>query len=138
MFAVTMFGAVTASAAFSQSSQTINVKVPFAFTVNKRIHPAGNYRIESLGGNRVVWKIRGMRDKPAEFLLATSLAGETIGNPHVTFRRYGNMQFLAGFKTQSFDVSLSTSRREKMLQMARKQVVPEEVIDLEPVTGGSR
>ena len=138
MFAVTMFTVLSGAKAWGQTSQAISVDVPFAFTTNKKVHPAGRYLIESLGQGRVLWKIRGTGAQPAEFLLATSRAGTTPGALRVTFRRYGDQQFLAGFKTAAYEVNLPTSRREKTLRMERAPIGQAEVINLDTITAGSR
>ena len=139
MFAVTMFAVLNGATAWGQTSQAIRVEVPFTFTANKKVHPAGSYLIESVGGNRAVWKLRGIGDRPSEFLLALSLAGNTTaGDLRVTFHRDGDKQFLTGFRTQSYEVSLPSSRGERMLRMAQTTNVPAEVIDHKTDIGGSR
>ena len=139
MFAVAVFVGVNASTSRGQASQSIEVDVPFAFTANSKIHPAGRYRIEPASDTRVVWRIRGSRIRRDEYLLATSLGGAQRGDLTVTFHRYGNKQFLAGFKTQSYEVGLPVSKREKKLKQGQEEaLVPTEVINLETVTGGSR
>ena len=139
MLTALVFAGVSASKSQGQTSQSIQVDVPFAFTANNKIHPAGRYRIESTSGSRALWKLKGSRKQRGEFLLATSLAGDSRGDLRVTFHRYGNKQFLAGFKTPSYEVSVPESRREKVLRRAPEEaVVPTEVINLETVTGGSR
>ena len=140
MFAVMMFVGVNASTSHGQTSQAIQVDVPFAFTVNNKIHPAGRYRIESVSATREVWKIRGgSRIRRDEYLLATSLSASSAGDLRVIFHRYGNKQFLAGFKTSLYEVSVPASRREKMLRHSQEEaLVPTEIINLETVTGGSR
>ena len=137
MFAVTMFTVLSGTTAWGQTSQVIGVDVPFEFTANNKVHPAGRYLIESVGNNRAVWKIHGTRDQPTEFLLTLSLAGSRGGDLRVTFHRYGDKQFLAGFTTQSYNVSLPASRGETMIRMARTPA-PAQVIDLKSDTGGSR
>ena len=138
MFAVAMFTVLSAVTAWGQTSQTIKVEVPFAFTANNKVQPAGSYSIEPVGDSRAVWRIRGSQHQPIQFLLASSLTGSSSGDLHVTVHRYGDQQFLAGFKTQSYEISLPTSRSEKMVLMAHDRDVPTEVIDLKTVTGGSR
>ena len=140
MFAVMMFVGVNASTSHGQTSQAIRVEVPFAFTVNKRIHPAGTYRIDSVSTTRQVWRIRGgSRIRRDEYLLATSVSGSSTGDLRVIFHRYGNKQFLAGFKTLLYEVSVPASRREKVLRQSQEEaLVPTEIISLETVTGGSR
>jgi len=137
MFAITMFAAVSAATTWGQTSQRIQVDVPFSFTANNKVLPAGRYRIESVGDSREVWRIRGTR-KQAQFLLAASIDGTSSGDLRVMFRRYGKRQFLAGFKTAAYEVSLPASRHEKSIRLAQEPSAPEEVIDLEPVTAGSR
>lgn len=140
MFAVMMFLVLSASISNAQNSQAIKVEVRFAFTANNTIHPAGTYRIEPAGASRAIWRLRGSRIRRNEFLLALSLGGSSRGDLRVTFHRYGNKQFLAGFKTPSYEVSLPVSRREKMVrQEAQEASVQDEVIHLETAAaGGSR
>jgi len=139
MFAVAVFVGVNASTSRGQTSQSIQVDVPFAFTANKTIHPAGRYRIEPASDTRAVWRIRGSRIRRYEYLLATSLGGTPRGDLTVTFHQYGNKQFLAGFKTPSYEVSLPVSNREKKLRQGQEEaLVRHAVINLETVTGGSR
>ena len=138
MFAATMFAALSASTTHGQTSQGIQVEVPFAFTAYKKVLPAGSYRIESVSGTQVLWRIRGSRKKRSSFLLAMSVAGTTSrGDLRVMFHRYGDKLFLAGFKTSSYEVTVPVSRRERTLKMAQA-LVPSEIINVETVTGGSR
>src|SRR5688572_6944838 len=138
MFAVTIFAALSVSTTRGQTSQTIQVEVPFAFRANKKILPAGSYRIESASDSRAVWRIRGSRKPRGVYLLAMSLSGTSRGKLRMTFHRYGDKFFLAGFKTPSYEVSLPTSRVERTLQMAKETFVPAEIMSLETIAGGSR
>ena len=138
MFSIAVFAGVSASTSWGQTSQSIQVEVPFAFTVNNKIHPAGRYQIEPASGGRALWRIRGSRKQRDEFLMAASLSGTAKGDLRVTFHRYKDKQFLAGFTTPSYDVSLPASHSEKALRLAMEATVPTEVINLQTVTGGSR
>jgi hypothetical protein len=136
MFAVTIFAAVHASAAHAQTSQTIQVKVPFAFTTNSKLLPAGTYRIAPVSDSRVVWTIRDNTNRPAAFLLAMTLDGQTENDASVTFHRYGDKYFLAGFKTASYEIDLPKSHQEKNL-MAMNPAVPADVVNIPIEFGGS-
>jgi hypothetical protein len=138
MFAATMFAALSASTTHGQASQAIQVEVPFAFTAYKKVLPAGSYRIESVSGTQVLWRIRGSRKKRSSFLLAKSVAGTSRGDLRVIFHRYGDKLFLKGFKTSSYEVSLPASRLERTLQMAKETFVPAEIMSLETIAVGSR
>ena len=136
MFAVTIFAAVYAAAAQAQTSQTILVKVPFAFTTNNKSLPAGTYRIEPASDSRILWTIRDRSNGPAAFLLAMTLAGKTENDARVTFHRYGDKYFLAGFKTASYEIDLAKSHQEKNL-VAMVRVVPADVVNIPIEVGGS-
>jgi hypothetical protein len=99
----------------AQNSLTIRVEVPFAFTANRKTLPAGTYRITPVSDNRSVWRIHG--ENPGEFISVNALT--TVGRSgdlHVTFHRYGEQHFLAGFKTPLYEVDLPASRAERALR----------------------
>ena len=101
----------------AQTSLTIRVEIPFAFTANRKILPAGTYRITPVSDNRTVWRIHG--EDSGEFISVNSLAAaERSGDLRVTFHRYGKKHFLAGFTTPLYEVDLPASRAEKTLLAA--------------------
>jgi hypothetical protein len=138
MFTITVFAALNVSTTKGQSTQAIRVQVPFAFTANNKMLPAGTYRIESASDARNIWRIKGARKRRGIYLLANGLAPSSRGGLRVTFRRYGDSLFLTGFRTASYEVNVPTSRRERTLQMAQDVVLATEVINLETVTDESR
>ena len=96
-------------------AQTIRVGIPFAFTANRKILPAGTYRITPVSDSRMVWRIQG--EGPGEFISVVALAAvRRSGDLHVIFHRYGEKHFLAGFKTPLYEVDLPASRAEKTLR----------------------
>ena len=96
-------------------AQTIRVEIPFAFTANRKILPAGTYRITPVSDNRSVWRIHG--ENPGEFISVNALASAPrSGDLHLTFHRYGEMHFLAGFTTPLYQVDLPASRAERALR----------------------
>ena len=116
IFALVMTAAVYASPLYAQESQSIEVKVPFAFSANGKALPAGTYRIDSMSSNRDLWGITSLDNPSRLFLLAMTRTGRTEGKLVVTFHRYGNANFLAGFKTPSYEIALPTSAAEKTLR----------------------
>ena len=137
MFAVTIFAAVYASAAQAQTSQTIQVKVPFAFKTNNKSLPAGTYRIAPASDSRIVWTIRDRSNGPAGFLMAMTLAGKADNYARATFHRYGDKYFLVGFKTASYEIDLPKSHQEKNL-MAIVPAVPADIVNIPIELVGSR
>ena len=102
---------------YAQTSLTIRVEIPFAFTANRKTLPAGTYRITPVSDNRSVWRIHG--EDSGEFISVNALtAVERSGDLRVTFHRYGEMHFLAGFTTPLYEIDLPASRAEKTLLAA--------------------
>jgi hypothetical protein len=96
-------------------TSTIRVEIPFAFTANSKTLPAGTYRITPVTDNRTVWRIQG--EDPGEFVSVAALAAvRGSGDLQVTFHRYGDKHFLAGFKTPLYEVGLPASRAERALR----------------------
>lgn len=61
----TLFGLLSISAAYAESSQAVQADIPFAFTIHNSVLPAGSYRLSSAGS---VLTIRGL-DPNAESAL---------------------------------------------------------------------
>ncbi len=95
-------------------------------------------RIEPTGNNRAMWRIRGSRGEPGEFLLALILEGSSHGNLRLTFHRYGETNFLVGFKTPSYEVVLPASKSEKNLRLVSGPLADMEVVEIETVNGNTR
>jgi hypothetical protein len=137
IFATVMATVLNSYTASAQTSQTIKADVPFAFTTNGKTLPAGTYLIESVSGNRAVWRIRGNDERARAFLLPVILTGSSEGNALLTFHQYGDKHYLAGFTTSSYAVKLPTSKSEEALRLAQGPLAKKEVIKLE-TGGGSR
>jgi len=87
--------AVSLPAAFAQDSQTLTVNLPFAFEVNNKQFPAGQYRIAAGAGQAVV-QLRGVDNKQAVFSLSLPIdSKKTREYPALIFNRYGNRYFLS-------------------------------------------
>ena len=131
MFAITLSVAIHTSSVFAQR-QAIGFTVPFDFSINGRMLPAGEYRIETRSDSRLLWGIRGADNASNEFLLASTLGGSSDGNILVTFHHYGDEYFLAGFKTLSYEVSLPASKAEKSIRYATGPMANMDVIKIKP------
>lgn len=117
IFALGISVAVNAGQTYAQSMYLIRVDVPFAFSANNETLPAGTYIIKPVTDNRITWRIESANQKPSALLMAKVLSGsERSGDMRLTFRRYGNRNFLAGFTTTSYQVELPTSNSEKNLR----------------------
>ncbi|NOT46681.1 MAG: hypothetical protein HOP17_02880 [Acidobacteria bacterium] len=104
---------------YAQSREGLRVDVPFAFTANDKSFPAGTYVLDSASDSRIVWKLYGDDLNAGRvFLLSSSLSGTPAGSVRLTFHRYGNENFLSGFKTSSYQVELPTSHREKYVRQS--------------------
>ena len=139
MFALVITAAIYASPLYAQVSQSIGVTIPFAFSANGKALPAGTYRIEPVSTNRDLWGIRSLDDTSRGFLLAMSRTGSSDGETVVIFHRYGNANFLAGFKTSSYEVALPASAAEKTLRrsdsLSRMEVIEVDTTGSAPADG---
>jgi len=126
------------SPAYTQSSQTMRVEVPFAFTTSSTTLPAGTYLVEPAGNSRVVWRIRDTSHRTSVFLLALTLAGSSPDDPQLTFHRYGDTHFLAGFTTAAYQVQLPVSKSEKARRSSLEPLAKMNVVGVEAKSGGSR
>ena len=137
MFALFINAAVYTSPISAQESQSVGVKIPFAFSANGKTLPAGYYRIEPVGSNRDIWGIRGVETSSRNFLLATTRTGSSDGELIVTFHRYGDLNFLAGFKTASYEIGLPATKQEKALRVSDRPLSQMQVVEVGSTDGAS-
>ena len=82
---------ITLGGAAAQAT-TLEAKIPFAFVVQKRLLPAGTYRISSVGSNFVQI---GTQDKPIMETIATHADNNGPGSDaRLVFTKYGDQYFL--------------------------------------------
>ena len=108
---------ISSAAAYGQSSEAIQVDIPFAFSLGNRTLPEGHYTIRPASDSRRVWTLQDMDEGVSRFLLPGILShvrGDR--NLRLTFHRYGSQHYLAGFSTASYEVSLPRSSAEKALR----------------------
>lgn len=130
IFAIGLSVSINASQTYAQSS-AIRIDVPFAFTANDKTLPAGTYIVKPASDSRILWELRSAQGRPRMFLLASNLSSPNQdGDVRLTFRRYGQRNFLAGFKSSSYQVALRKSASEKELRRTWNDVAQNV-----PVTG---
>jgi hypothetical protein len=113
IFAIGLSVSINAGQASAQSG-AFRVDVPFAFTANNKTLPAGTYIVGPASNSRFVWRLRSAQDEPEIFLLARSLSSpDKVGDVRLTFRRYGDRNFLIGFRSFSYQIALPTSASER-------------------------
>ena len=116
IFAIGLSVSINASQTFAQSG-AFRIDVPFAFTANNKTLPAGTYIVRPASDRRIMWTLQSVHEKPGVFLMAGSLSSPSQdGDVRLTFRRYGERNFLIGFKSSSYQVALTKSASEKQFQ----------------------
>jgi hypothetical protein len=115
---MTLLGLATISAAYAQSGQPIQAKVPFAFTVQDTILPAGNYQLTySNTAHRLF--IRGLdQNSPGAFVTAepASAPSSSSSSAKLVFDCYGKTCYLA----RAWQGSIGGGRGLKVPQTERE------------------
>ncbi len=94
---MTLLGLATFSAAYAQSSEPAQAKVPFAFTVQDTTLAAGNYQL-TYSNTAHILSIRGLdQNSGGAFVTAepTSASGSSSASGKLVFRCYGKTCYLA-------------------------------------------
>jgi hypothetical protein len=91
MLKTVMLGAAVLLVSGTARAATLDVNVPFSFTVNHETFPAGRYQIEedSLAGP-TVWTIRGMNTPQAAIIVTHEAGGRGPAKPSLQFERREN------------------------------------------------
>lgn len=130
--------AVGARDTFCQASQLIKVDVPFSFSANNKVFPAGKYTVSSVSWNRDVWRLQGEHPRSGKFLLAGGLSGTDVaGKVSLTFHIYGARLFLASFRTQSYQVKLPIAKSEKEARQRQAGPRNDDIVMIEGSDGSS-
>jgi hypothetical protein len=111
--AIALFAASSLAAAGNLSAQDHRVKanIPFDFTVNSKVLPAGTYTISSLSPYAV--EVRNVKGHIAE-LSAVHNDDKRSTIPVLVFQRYGNQYFLHEIlATNALNVAVPPSKREQ-------------------------
>lgn len=134
IFAIGLSVSINASQTFAQSG-AFRIDVPFAFTANNKTLPAGTYIVRPASDSRIMWTLQSAHEKPGVFLMAGSLSSPSQdGDVRLTFRRYGERNFLIGFKSSSYQVALTKSASEKDFQRTWNDVAQSDSVVVEGVS----
>ena len=120
IIAIALFAASSLAAAGNLSAQEHMVKanIPFDFTVNNKVLPAGTYTISSLSPNAV--EVRNMNGHIAELSLVQN-DDKRSKTPVLVFQRYGSQYFLHEIlAANSLNVTVPASKREQRRQQEAK------------------
>ena len=122
IIAIALFAASSLAAAGNLSAQDHMVKanIPFDFTVNNNVLPAGTYTISSLSPSAV--QVRNVNGHVAEMSLVQN-DDKRSKTPVLVFQRYGNQYFLHEIlAANALNVAVAPSKREqRRLQEAKLQ-----------------
>jgi hypothetical protein len=120
IIAIALFAASSLAAAGNLSAQEHMVKanIPFDFTVNNKVLPAGTYTISSLSPNAV--EVRNMNGHIAELSLVQN-DDKRSKTPVLVFQRYGSQYFLHEIlAANALNVTVPASKREQRRQQEAK------------------
>ena len=120
IFAIALFAASSLAAAGNLSAQDHMVKanIPFDFTLNNDVLPAGTYTISSLSQYAVM--VRNENGHVAEFS-AVHNEDKRSTTPVLVFQRYGNQYFLHEILAANvMNVAVPRSKREQRRQQEAK------------------
>ena len=120
IFAIALFAASSLAAAGNLSAQDHMVKanIPFDFTLNNNVLPAGTYTISSLSPNAV--QVRNVNGHVAELSLVQN-DDKRSNTPVLVFQRYGNQYFLHEIlAANALNVTVPRSKREQRRQQEAK------------------
>jgi hypothetical protein len=116
IFALGLSVVLNASQTFAQTTEAIRAEIPFAFSANNKLLPAGTYRVYSVNDSRSIWRIQNGSANEGKYLMSGFLAGNRDPDTvRLTFYRYGERYVLVSFRTASYDIGLPGSRGEKAL-----------------------
>lgn len=122
IIAIVFSVSINASQTYAQSG-AFRIDVPFAFTANNKTLPAGTYIVRPASDSRILWTIQSAHERPGVYLMAGSLSSPSQDSyARLTFRRYGDRNFLIGFSSSSYQVALGKSASEKDFQLTWNDV----------------
>jgi|HubBroStandDraft_6_1064221.scaffolds.fasta_scaffold1842541_1 hypothetical protein len=127
----TLAVALTVSVSFAQAQSRVQADVPFAFSLQGRAMPAGNYQIIARSGQ--VLEVRSLDSQHGQLLIKPmSLQSSKDQSPKLVFHKYGDQYFLSQiwYGDSHYGVGFAESKREKEINMASNDTpnAPETVI----------
>jgi hypothetical protein len=127
----TLAVALMVGVSFAQSQSRVQADVPFAFTMQDRAMPAGNYQIIALSDR--VLEVWNLDEKHGQLLAKQmSVQSSKAQGPKLVFHKYGDQYFLSQIwdGQNNTGIELAESKREKEVKMASNgaPTAPETVI----------
>jgi len=116
---ILLAAALMISVPMVQAQSQLKADVPFAFSVDKQMMPAGNYEIRSL--NERVLILRNLDTKQAWMLMKSQdVQASKMQNAKLVFHQCDDQYFLSQIWKGSSDtgIEFATSQREKEMRMA--------------------
>ena len=124
---------ITAGKAIAQD-YAVRATIPFSFTVNGKVLPAGNYTIGTDVTSPRILKISDRTQHAHALALSMPAAEEKHKSNQLVFHKYGDQYFLCEIRSQesSLNVELPTSNQEKRAraetQVAKAPVQSSEIM----------
>lgn len=120
--------ALIVSVPFAQAQSRVKAEVPFAFSLQDKTMPAGNYQIIAVSDRVLeVWNLDAQHGQ----LLAKQISVQSKDqSPKLVFHKYGDQYFLSQIWDGQNDtgIQLAESKREKETKMAGLTSASETVI----------
>jgi hypothetical protein len=125
IFAIALFAASSLAVVGNLSAQDhrVNATIPFDFTLNKKVLPAGSYIISSLSANAV--EVRNVNGHIAE-LSAVRSGDKQSTNPVLVFQKYGNQYFLSEVLGPSSALNVVVPRSKREQRVRREEATLQE------------
>jgi hypothetical protein len=111
--------ALIVSVPFVQAQSRVNADVPFAFSLQDKAMPAGNYQIISLSGQTL--EVLNLDTRHGQLLAKQiSVQSSKDQSPKLVFHKYGDQYFLSQiwYGDSNYGVGFAESKREKEVAMA--------------------
>jgi hypothetical protein len=105
---------------FVQAQSRVQADVPFAFRLNDKAMPAGNYQIIALDDQVLeAWNLDARRGQL--LLKQISVQSSQPKSPRLVFHKYGEQYFLSEiwYGDSRYGIALAESKLEKEVKMAR-------------------
>lgn len=123
--------ALIVSVPFAQAQNGVKADVPFAFSLQDKAMPAGNYQIVWLSDQ--AFEVRNLDGGLGQLLLKQiSVQSSQAKSPRLVFHKYGEQYFLSEiwYGDSHYGIALAESKLEKEVKMARAGLpnAPETVI----------
>jgi len=121
------FAMVASAAGTTDTTNSVLMKIPFAFHAGDKLFPAGQYRIElpQMGGyaTGTIVRVSTPDGTECQYLFSMRSNGSVADTDyHVTFNKYGEEYFITKVRNSDLGVDFAKSRTEKKLASEHAKV----------------